>query len=57
MAVGSDQMVDLELLQDGTNERPAARATGIGFLERSERAKNIDEGSVWARNGGDTSQP
>ena len=43
MAVGSDEMVDLEFLQDRTDERSAPRAGGTGFLERGERAKNSDE--------------
>ena len=43
MGLGPDEMVDLEFLQDRTDERFAARAAGIGFLERSERAKNNDE--------------
>ena len=43
MGVGPDEMVDLEFLKDRTNERSAARAGGIGFLERSERAKNGNE--------------
>jgi hypothetical protein len=43
MGVGPDEMVDLEFLQDRTDERSAAREAGIGFLERSERAKNNEE--------------
>ena len=36
-------MVDLEFLQDRTDERFAPRAGGIGFLERGERAKDSKE--------------
>ena len=41
MGVGPDEMVDLEFLQDRTNERTAARAGGISFLERSEHPTNL----------------
>jgi len=40
MGVGPDEMVDLELLQDRTNERAAPCATGSDFVERSESAKS-----------------
>ena len=43
MAVGPNEMVDLEFLQDRTDERSAPRAGGIDFIERDERAKNSDE--------------
>ena len=43
MGLGPDEMVDLEFFQDRTDERSAPREGGIGFLERSERAKNNDE--------------
>ena len=43
MAVGPDEMVDLEFLEDWTDERSKARAGGSGFLERSERAENSEE--------------
>ena len=43
MGVGSNEMVDLVFLQDRADERSAPRAGGIGFLERGERAKDIDE--------------
>ena len=43
MAVGPNEMVDLEFLQDRTDGRSAPRAGGIGFLERGERAENSDE--------------
>ena len=36
-------MVDLEFLQDRTDERSAPRADGIDFVERGEGAKNSDE--------------
>ena len=39
MAVGPNEMVDLEFLQSRTNERSAPCAPGIGFLERGERAE------------------
>ena len=42
MAVGPDEMVDLEFLQDRADERAAPRAVGIGFLERGERAKDSE---------------
>ncbi len=45
MGVGPNEMVDLESLQDRTDEQPASRAGGIGFLERGERAKDSDEQS------------
>ena len=43
MAVGPNEMVDLEFLQDRADGRSAPRAGGIGFLERGERAKDSDE--------------
>ena len=43
MEVGPDEMVDLEFLQDRTDERAAPRGGRIGFLERGERAKNSNE--------------
>jgi hypothetical protein len=43
MAVGPNEMVDLEFLQDRADGRFAPRARGIGFLERGERAKDSDE--------------
>jgi len=43
MGVGPNEMVDLEFLQDRTDERSAPRAGGFGFLERGERAKDSDE--------------
>ena len=43
MGVGPNEMVDLEFLQDRTDERSAPRAGGIGFLERGERAKDTEE--------------
>ena len=43
MAVGPDEMVDLEFLKDRTDQRSAPRAGGIGFVERSERPKNGEE--------------
>ena len=43
MAVGPNEMVDLDFLQDRADGRSAPRAGGIGFLERGERAKDIDE--------------
>ena len=43
MAVGPDQMVDLEFLQDRTDERSAPCAGGTDFFERGERAKHSDE--------------
>ena len=45
MAVGPDEMVDLEFLQDRADERSAPRASGIGFLERGECAKDSGEGA------------
>ena len=43
MAVGSDEMVDLEFLQDRADERSTPRPGGSDFLNRSERAKDSDE--------------
>ena len=43
MGVGPNEMVDLEFLQDRTDEQSAPRAGGIGFLERGERAKDTEE--------------
>ena len=43
MRVGPDEMVDLDFLEDRTDERSAAGEAGIDFLERSERAKNNNE--------------
>ena len=43
MGVGPNEMVDLEFLQDRTDERSAPRTGGIGFLERGERAGDNDE--------------
>src|SRR5262245_233046 len=40
VAVGPNEMVDLEFLQDRADERSASRAAGIGFRERGERAKD-----------------
>jgi hypothetical protein len=36
-------MVDLDFLQNRADERSAARAGGIGFLKRGERAENSGE--------------
>ena len=44
MGVGSDEMVDLDFLEDRADERSAPRARGISFLERGERAE-ISDGS------------
>ena len=43
MAVGPNEMVDLEFLQDRADGRSAPRAGGISFLERGERAKDTEE--------------
>ena len=43
MAVGSDEMVDLEFLQDRADEQSTSRPGGSDFLKRSERAKNSDK--------------
>jgi len=43
MAVGPDEMVDLEFLQDRTDGRAAPRPGGIDFVERGESAKISDE--------------
>ena len=43
MAVGSDEMVDLDFLQDRADERSTSRPGGSDFLNRSERAKDSDE--------------
>ena len=43
MAVGPNEMVDLEFLQDRADGRSAPRAGGNGFFERGERAKDSDE--------------
>ena len=43
MAVGSDEMVDLDFLQDWPGDRSPPRAGGTDFLERSQRAQKTDE--------------
>jgi len=61
MAVGPDEMVDLEFLQDRTNQRAAPRPGGIDFVERGESAKNSDErpvkGDTFAQGYGVASTP
>ena len=46
MGVGSDEMVDLEFLQNRAGERSPSRAGGISFLERGERAENSEERQI-----------
>ena len=46
MGLGSDEMVDLEFIQDRTNERSAARPRRTGFLQRDESAKDRDKRQV-----------
>jgi hypothetical protein len=43
MAVGPDEMVDLEFLKGRTDERFAPGAGGTDFFERGERAKLSSE--------------
>ena len=43
MAVGPNEMVDLDFVQDRADGRSAPRAGGTDFLERGERAKDINE--------------
>ena len=45
MAVGPDEMVDLDFLQDRTDERSAPRSGRSDFLNGSEGAKNTNEQS------------
>ena len=48
MAVGPDEMVDLEFLQDRTDKWSASGASGIDFVKRGESAKRSDERSAYA---------
>ena len=48
MAVGPDEMVNLEFLQDRADERAAPRPGGSDFVERGEGAKNTHERSARA---------
>ena len=43
MGVGSNEMVDLDFLEDRADERPTPRAGGTDFFDRGERAKDSAE--------------
>src|SRR5262245_29359000 len=45
LAVGSDQMVDLDFIEARTDQWSASRTRGIDFLERDQSAKCTEVGS------------